>query len=35
MRRGRVLAHQEAVLTAGLYLVGGAYNFCWLHGNLR
>ena len=35
VRRGRALAHQEAVLTAGLYLVGCAYNFGWTHDSLR
>ena len=35
VRRGRALAHKEAVLAAGMYLVGCAYNFCWLHGSLR
>jgi len=35
VRRGRALAHKEAVLTAGMYLVGGAYNFCWPHESLR
>ncbi|HEX2201403.1 MAG TPA: hypothetical protein VHH93_05320 [Gammaproteobacteria bacterium] len=34
-RRGRALAHKEAVLTAGMYLVGCAYNFCWCHDSLR
>jgi transposase-like protein len=34
-RRGRALAHTEAVLTAGMYLVGCAYNFCWPHESLR
>lgn len=34
-RRGRALAHKEAVLTASMYLVGCVYNFCWLHGSLR
>jgi uncharacterized membrane protein (Fun14 family) len=29
-RRGRAIAHTEAVLTAGMYLVGCAYNFCWV-----
>src|ERR671914_1695775 len=29
VRRGRALAHTETVLTAGMYLVGCAYNFCW------
>ena len=31
VRRGRALAHTEAVLSAGMWLVGGAYNFCGLH----
>ena len=35
VRRGRALAHKEAVLTAGMYLVGCAYNFCWAHDSLR
>jgi transposase-like protein len=35
VRRGRALAHKEAGLTAGMYLVGCAYNFCWLHRSLR
>jgi transposase-like protein len=35
VRRGRALLRQEAQLTAGLYLVGGAYNFCWAHESLR
>ena len=34
-RRGRALARTQAVLTAGMYLVGCAYNFCWLHASLR
>jgi hypothetical protein len=34
-RRGRAIAHTEAVLTAGMYLVGCAYNFCWAHDSLR
>lgn len=34
-RRGRALAHKEAVLTAGMYLVGCAYNCCWSHESLR
>lgn len=29
VRRGRALGHQEATLTAGMWLVGCAYNFCW------
>jgi transposase-like protein len=35
VRRGRALAHHEAGLTAGMYLVGCAYNFCWSHNSLR
>ena len=35
VRRGRALAHKEAVLSAGMYLVGCAYNFCWYHESLR
>ena len=35
VRRGRALAHTEAALTAGMYLVGCAYNFCWYHRSLR
>lgn len=35
VRRGRALAHKEAVLTAGMYLVGCAYNFCWPHESPR
>jgi transposase-like protein len=35
VRRGRAIAHTEAVLTAGMWLVGCAYNFCWLHQSLR
>jgi transposase-like protein/uncharacterized membrane protein (Fun14 family) len=35
VRRGRALAHTETVLTAGMYLVGCAYNFCWTHDSLR
>jgi transposase-like protein len=35
VRRGRAIAHTEAALTAGMWLVGGAYNFCWLHQSLR
>ena len=34
-RRGRALAHKEAVLTAGMYLLGCAYNLCWYHDSLR
>jgi transposase-like protein len=35
VRRGRAIAHTEALLTAGMWLAGGAYNFCWLHESLR
>jgi len=35
VRRGRAIAHTEAVLTAGMWLVGCADNFCWLHDSLR
>jgi transposase-like protein len=35
VRRGRAIAHTEAVLTAGMWLVGCAYNVCWLHDSLR
>lgn len=34
-RRGRAIAHTEATLTAGMWLVGTAYNFCWSHDSLR
>jgi hypothetical protein len=35
VRRGRAIVHKEAILTAGMYLVGCAYNFCWDHDSLR
>jgi transposase-like protein/uncharacterized membrane protein (UPF0136 family) len=35
VRRGRAVARTEAMLTAGIHLVGGAYNFCWTHDSLR
>lgn len=35
VRRGRAIAHKVDTLTAGMYLVGCAYNFCWTHGSLR
>src|SRR5215212_2081728 len=35
VRRGRARARTEARLTAGMWLVGGAYNFCWEHDSLR
>ena len=35
-RRAAVaLAHRDATLVAGMFLVGGAYNFCWPHDSLR
>ena len=34
-RRGRAIAHTATMLTAGMDLVGCAYNFCWLHQSLR
>jgi transposase-like protein len=34
-RRGRRLAHDLALLHAGMFLVGMAYNFCWVHRSLR
>lgn len=35
VRRGRALAHTEEMLTAGRYLGGCAYHFCWYHRSLR
>jgi transposase-like protein len=35
VRRGRALAHKVDTLTAGMHLVGCAYNFCWTHDSLR
>jgi transposase-like protein len=35
VRRGRAIAHLQGTLTAGMYLVGCAYNFCWCHRSLR
>jgi hypothetical protein len=35
VRRGRAIARTDALLTAGMWLVGGAYNFCWEHDSLR
>ncbi len=34
-RRTRALAHREAVLSAGMFLVDTAYNFVWCHESLR
>jgi transposase-like protein len=35
VRRGRAVARTEAMLTAGMWLVGCAYNLCWYHDSLR
>jgi hypothetical protein len=35
VRRGRAIAHTEATRTAGIWLVGCAYHFCWRHESLR
>jgi hypothetical protein len=35
VRRGRAIARTERMLTAGMWLVGCAYNFCWYHDSLR
>jgi transposase-like protein len=35
VRRGRALARTQTALTAGMYLVGCAYNLCWSHDSLR
>jgi transposase-like protein len=35
VRRGRALAHTETLVTVGMWLVGCAYNCCWLHESLR
>ncbi len=34
-RRGRAIARTEAALTAGMWLIGTAYNVCWPHDSLR
>jgi hypothetical protein len=34
-RRGRALAQKQAMLTAGMDLVGCTYNCCWLHQSPR
>jgi transposase-like protein len=34
-RRGRAIARGVGALTAGMYLLGCAYNFCWVHDSLR
>jgi hypothetical protein len=35
VRRGRALARTTTLVTAGMYLVGCAYNLCWYHDSLR
>jgi transposase-like protein len=34
-RRGRAIAHTQALVSAGMWLVGGSYNFCTFHEALR
>jgi hypothetical protein len=34
-RRTRCVVQRPALLTAAMYLVGMAYNFCWPHESLR
>jgi len=34
-RRGRALARTDALATAGMWLVGCCYNWCWPHDSLR
>ncbi len=34
-RRSRCVLHRPALLTAAMYLVGMAYNYCWPHESLR
>jgi transposase-like protein len=35
VRRGRAIAHKVETLSAGMYLLGSAYNFCRPHASLR
>ena len=35
VRRGRALAHRGDTVTAGMWLGGCAYNWCWPHASLR
>ena len=35
IRRGRCLARTQRLVRAGVYLVGGVYNFCCFHDGLR
>ncbi len=34
-RRGRALAHTQALVNGGMWLVGGSYTFCTYHASLR
>jgi transposase-like protein len=34
-RRGRAIAHTQALVTGGMWLVGASYNFCTFHASLR
>ncbi|MCA1598469.1 MAG: hypothetical protein LC769_05520 [Chloroflexi bacterium] len=34
-RRGRAIARTQVLVTAGMWLVGGSYNFCTYHAALR
>jgi hypothetical protein len=34
-RRGRAITRTDAMLSAGMWLVGTTYNFCWTHDSLR
>jgi len=35
VRRTRAILHHEHRLESAMYLVGCAYNFCWVHGSLK
>jgi hypothetical protein len=35
VRRGRAILHQTKRLEAAMFLVGCAYNFCWVHESLK
>jgi transposase-like protein len=34
-RRGRAIAHTQALVSCGMWLVGSSYNFCTYHASLR
>jgi transposase-like protein len=34
-RRGRAIAHTQVLVSGGMWLVGGSYNFCTWHASLR